>query len=177
MIRKHAKDRYSDSVSTLKNSGISSYSRSYSISRTHTPAHSVVEKATTVIDEQSLPQESELTEDKEHDKALRRRGLSGLFSNHMRKYYCADIVEQYLGPWVSGLRDKEIKPWLFFTLKFPDRVLNLQCMDEQQMDVWFLGLQALAPTAPLNPLYLSKGRYLWKRLIMKLEYAMIESSF
>jgi len=51
MIRKHAKDRYSDSVSTLKNSGISSYSRSYSISRTHTPAQSVVEKATTVVDE------------------------------------------------------------------------------------------------------------------------------
>mmetsp|Transcript_4338 Transcript_4338/g.5362 ORF Transcript_4338/g.5362 Transcript_4338/m.5362 type:complete len:86 (+) Transcript_4338:1331-1588(+) len=48
-------------------------------------------------------------------------------------------------------------------------------MDEQQMDVWFLGLQALAPTAPLNPLYLSKGRYLWKRLIMKLEYYGIET--
>mmetsp|Transcript_13229 Transcript_13229/g.18450 ORF Transcript_13229/g.18450 Transcript_13229/m.18450 type:complete len:503 (-) Transcript_13229:293-1801(-) len=173
MIRKHAKDRYSDSVSTLKNSGISSYSRSYSISRTHTPAQSVVEKATTVVDEENLPQEAELTEDKEHDKALRRRGFSGLFSNHRRKYYCADIVEQYLGPWVSGLRDKDIKPWLFFTLKFPDRILNLQCMDEQQMDVWFLGLQALAPTAPLNPLYLSKGRYLWKRLIMKLEYTCL----
>jgi len=44
--------------------------------------------------QENLPQEAELTEDKEHDKALRRRGFSGLFSNHRRKYYCADIVEQ-----------------------------------------------------------------------------------
>jgi len=186
MIRKHAKDRYEDSLSTLKKQGLASVSlsgvRSVSISISRSRNETVIEqqqqhKSEPEKDEKEC-KENEIVlpaVDKEHDMALKQKGLSGLFKSSIRRYMCADIVEQYLGPWVSGLRDKQIVPWRFFTLKFPDRVLNLQCSDEQQMDVWYLGLQALAPTAPMNPLYLSKGRYLWKRLIMKLEYYGIEA--
>ncbi len=171
MIRKHEKDRLHDSISLLRQQAVSTATSSTASS----PYPSVREgalpgraAATETIDD--------VEEDKEHDKILHKRGiLKNLFINPMKRFFTADIVELYLGPWYSGVRSKQIVPWRFMTLKFPDRLLNLQCSDEQQMDVWFLGLQALAPTAPLNPLYLTKGRFLWKRLIMKMEHYGIEA--
>mmetsp|Transcript_29062 Transcript_29062/g.56598 ORF Transcript_29062/g.56598 Transcript_29062/m.56598 type:complete len:557 (+) Transcript_29062:66-1736(+) len=155
MIKKHAREKtHEDSFSTVDGSGKTVDLKSRSTLGISSPR---------------------LGPDKEHDEALRGKGLSNLFSTSMRRYYCADIVEQYLGPWVSGVNDKHVVPWRFFTLKFPERMLNLQCSSEEEMDTWFLGLQALAPTAPLNPLYLTRGRYLWKRLIMKIEYYGVDA--
>ncbi|GAB5365911.1 hypothetical protein AAMO2058_001099100 [Amorphochlora amoebiformis] len=160
MVKKHARDRITDSISTLR-SRAESFRSGYSGGDSKRSVVSDVSSVTHMFEE-----------DKEHDKALKKKGL---FTGGLRRYYTADIVEQHLGPWICGIRDKRIVPWRFFTLKFPDRVLNLQCCSESEMDDWYLGLQALSPAAPLNALYLTRGRFLWKRLIMKIEFYGIET--
>ena len=58
-------------------------------------------------------------------------------------------------------------PWLAFTIEFPDRTLDLVGGREDEVQQWFLGVQALAP---LSVHHLTIGGVLWQRLIMKLNF-------
>ena len=58
-------------------------------------------------------------------------------------------------------------PWLAFTVEFPDRTLDLVGNREDEVQQWFLGVQALAP---LSVHHLTMGGVLWQRLIMKLNF-------
>eukprot|EP01006_Ploeotia_vitrea_P034157 TRINITY_DN65718_c10_g1_i2.p1 TRINITY_DN65718_c10_g1~~TRINITY_DN65718_c10_g1_i2.p1 ORF type:complete len:819 (-),score=419.78 TRINITY_DN65718_c10_g1_i2:36-2492(-) len=63
------------------------------------------------------------------------------------------------------------KPWLCFTLKFPDQTVDFLCNDEQQVTDWFLGLQSLIP---LSKEYTTLGSMLWLRAQMKIMYTARE---
>ena len=58
-------------------------------------------------------------------------------------------------------------PWLAFSIEFPDRTLDLVGGREDEVQQWFLGVQALAP---LSVHHLTMGGVLWQRLIMKLNF-------
>ena len=58
-------------------------------------------------------------------------------------------------------------PWLAFSIEFPDRTLDLVGGREDEVQQWFLGVQALAP---LSVHHLTIGGVLWQRLIMKLNH-------
>lgn len=89
----------------------------------------------------------------------------------------ADISGIYYGPFFSTAFDQYLTPrddgyrgksWLTMTIDFPDQLsLNLVFPDEHSVTTWFLGLQALAP---MTSYFLSRGAFLWQRLIMKLNY-------
>jgi len=95
--------------------------------------------------------------------------------SEIRSKWLADVRVMYYGPYHSWNFQRYVKkmdgasgyPWLAFSLEFPDRTLDVVCKDEEEVTIWFLGIQSLAP---LNRLYLTRGALLWERLIMKLNF-------
>jgi len=85
------------------------------------------------------------------------------------------VIGVHYGPYASEGFERYLQqrdgacgyPWLCITIEFVDRTLDLVCKDTQQVNTWFLGIQALAP---LSVHYLSKGAMLWQRLIMLLNF-------
>jgi len=95
--------------------------------------------------------------------------------NGSRTRSLIDVIGVHYGPYASEGFERYLQqrdgaigcPWLCMTIEFVDRTLDLVCKDTQQVNTWFLGIQALAP---LSVHYLSKGAMLWQRLIMLLNF-------
>jgi hypothetical protein len=92
-------------------------------------------------------------------------GKYELFIN--RHELVADIQSMSYGPGSErfGRYDFENgKPYLCFSLYLHDRTVDLECEDESQLTMWYMGLQTLAPMSRYN---ITRGRLLWERAKMK----------
>jgi len=81
----------------------------------------------------------------------------------------ADVVAMYHGPFSSRFAyfDCSVgKSWMCIVIEFEDRTFDIVCDSVEQLDAWFLGLQAVAP---LNPTFTSRGALMWSRANMKID--------
>jgi hypothetical protein len=96
---------------------------------------------------------------------------SGLF-NRKKKFPLADVTRLRYGASATARFAKynlspKSKPWMAWSVSFPDKVLDLVSLSEEGAARWFAGVQALAP---LSTGYLSRAGLLWRRAAMKVRY-------
>jgi len=99
-----------------------------------------------------------------HDRS---RSMLDALSIHYGSFYSETFcrfLEKHAHSTNTTIR---LKPWLCFSIQFPDRTIDLQCENEWEVTAWFLGLQSISP---MTPFHLTRGMLLWQRLIMKMNY-------